>query len=179
MTNTKIDLKAPWLMRIIAVITALILIFCLPSHAGELQFRYGLGIEIPEPTYKGEVKHFSLAYQNELPPIFIEKTEIGMWADDNGNRQSSGYIAHSFGVRVKAQYIYAEALWGLSLISHPDNVFLSGHMQFMQDLGIGLIDELGRSIGVCYKHLSNAGIQLPNKGRDAIQIQVGIPAPIW
>lgn len=102
-----------------------------------------------------------------------------MWADDNPRRSSSGFLGYSVGLRVKAQYIYVESLWGICGISHPDNTFLSGNFQFMQDLGIGFIDELGRSIGISYKHISNAGIQIPNKGRDALQIQVGIPFGLW
>lgn len=157
----------------------LILLFCIPSFAGEIQARYGLGIEIPEPTYKAEVKHFSLAYQTDLPPLFIEKTELGAWFDDNAARSSSAFISYSVGLRIKVQYIFAECLWGGALISTPDNVFLSGHIQFMQDLGIGLIDELNRTIAITYKHISNAGIQLPNKGRDALQVQVGFPLELW
>lgn len=156
-------------------------LLALPAYGGEFQLRYGVGIFLPDAKHPAEVKNFSIAHQQEFAMLGVQKTELGFWADsrkDQG-RSDSAYGSYSVGLRVNPEPLYIEALWGVALISTPD-VFLSGHFQFTQDLGIGFKDHYGRAIGVSYKHLSNAGIMLPNKGRDMFLIQIGIPAgDLW
>lgn len=146
------------------------------AFAGDasMDFKYGLGVFIKEkPNRFAEVKHFSLSYRDSLVGVLDHKAEVGLFADIRccKNRKSSMYGGYSVGMRLERGIIYTSTYWGVALISNPDNR-LSSPFNFMGDLSVGLTDGR-RYIGVNYKHLSNAGLSLPNKGRDFVSIEVG------
>ena len=68
--------------------------------------------------------------------------------------------------------MYGYAFFGPALISATDTQ-LSTNFQFATDIGFGVRDrETFMSVG--YGHISNAGIKLPNKGRDYLLFLVGV-----
>lgn len=144
----------------------------------EIQTRYGVGVFVPNASNPAEVKLLSFALQDQFGSMFIHKGEIGFYGDSRADlgRRTSGYLGYSLGVRVGPQLtgLYLETLWGVAAISHTD-VWLGGNLQFMGDLAIGFQDRQGKCIGVAYKHISSAGIFMPNKGRDFLVIQVCVP----
>jgi len=156
----------------------ILLLFCSISQANDLQIRYGIGIFVPDTKNPTEIILVSLAHQRPfLKDLLVNKIELGAFSDSRSDlgRRSSGYIADSIGLRIQPfQGFYVESLWGLSALSHTDS-WLGSHFQFMQDLGIGFVDSNSSTIGLSYKHISSAGLFLPNKGRDFIVIQIGIP----
>ena len=136
---------------------------------------YGLGI-LDKNSTSADVKIFSLGYQDDWIWVFDHKYEMGLWTDvrrDMG-RSSSGYVAYSVGLEPELDWFYIHSFWGLLLMTNPD-AYLSTNFQFMQDLGIGFQGKKGSRIGVNYKHISNAGIKTPNKGRDFFQVKLQIP----
>lgn len=54
---------------------------------------------------------------------------------------------------------------GIGFISDTD-VYLGGHLEFNHNLYIGIKDKHDKSIGLSYRHISNAGLFMPNVGRD-------------
>jgi|SRR5581483_378658 len=166
--------------RILLILTAIVVavtIMVTPTRvlAGEgTFFKYGVGI--PKDNDKlGSVKNFSFGYQGETSLFFDYKYEAGLWADSNGDgRSSSGYGAASLGLEPRLGTFYVHSFWGLAYITNTDTQ-LSTNIEFMQDFGLGLRDSRGVGIGLGYKHVSNAGIKLPNRGRDFLCIQMQIP----
>lgn len=145
------------------------------AEAGEGSFfKYGVGTFLPDQKSKAEVKLFAVGYQNEL--LFLDyKLETGLWADSGGsNRSSAGFGAASLGLEPHLGVFYIHSFWGLAFITDTDSM-LSTHYQFMQDLGLGVGDNRGIRVGVGYKHISNAGIKSPNRGRDFLYINLQIP----
>ena len=158
-----------WLLGFLALLSS-------TAYAGNLIGKYGLGIMVPDSRSVAEVKLFSLGYQHDYwKDLLLAQYELGVFADAHGeNRKSSGYIAASTGIRVSPGAVYAEVLWGVALITSPDSM-LSTVYEFTNDTVIGLRDSRGRAFGIGYKHFSNAGIKLPNKGRDFILVHLQFP----
>lgn len=137
-------------------------------------FKYGLGVFLPDQKSKAEVKMFSVGYQDELY-IIDYKLEAGLWADQRGgDRSSSGFGSASLGIEPRLGWFYIHSFWGVALITSPDSM-LSTPYQFSQDFGLGVGDTRGVRVGAGYKHLSNAGIKSPNKGRDFMYLSLQIP----
>ena len=108
--------------------------------------------------------------------IFDYKYEFGGWVDNvSSDRKSAGYASASLGIEPKfSDWFYINSFWGVALITNTDTQ-LSTPYEFMQDLGVGVKDSRGVRIGTGYKHISNAGIKQPNRGRDFLFINLQIP----
>lgn len=136
------------------------------------------GANVPSEAEKlGRTKALFLSYQDKLFGPIIQQYEGGFWFDNSGieGRRSSGLLGYSLGVNANAGSFFAQALVGPSLITSTDSN-LGGPFQFNNDFGFGIKDqETGGSVGITYKHISSAGIELPNKGRDFIMFRVGVP----
>jgi len=134
-------------------------------------FKYGVGLNEDIKT----VKTFTLGYQAPLFAIFDYQLEGGMF---NDSKQTQGLIAFSnvsIGVSTfTTSGIYAKIFFGPALISQTDTR-LSSIFEFNHDLEFGFVDKKGLSIGVNYKHMSNAGIVLPNYGRDLLLLKIQFP----
>lgn len=152
---------------------ALSVAYCTDAQAYELGLKYGL--ETTDQVTAKEVKFVSLEYQNDIAFIFRHKLAAGAWFDQNTdlNQSSSNFVAYSMGIKVQPGPLYLENLFGISMISRTD-ALLSTNFEFTEELGVGLQDEYGRYIGFSFKHFSNAGIQLPNIGRNFVLISTGI-----
>lgn len=87
---------------------------------------------------------------------------------------SSGFASFSIGTGVNFPWFYAGIYTGVGFITHPDRK-LGSNFQFFQDVEMGVRDDKGRTFGVFFKHVSNAGIVPPNIGRDYFGLSVGIP----
>lgn len=165
-----------WLALLLLLVPALSQADDLDMRTGEGTFvKYGLGIPTKDQASNSEVKLFAIGRQSPTPFFFDEKWEIGVWSDVHGaGRKSSGYGSWSLGLEPKLGAFYIHSFWGVALITTKDSM-LGSNYQFMQDLGIGLRDYRGVGIGAGYKHISNAGIKSPNKGRDFFYAQIQIP----
>ncbi len=154
-----------------------ILLLCLlsvPLRADEFLFKYGIQMFQTKWT---DVKLFTVGYQGDLTRFFKYQGEVGFYADtraDGNVRKSSALATGSVGFEVEHSFFYASVFWGLGFISTPDKQ-LSSVFEFNQDLSVGFRDSRGTSIALNYKHLSNAGITLPNEGRDFLMVRLQIP----
>jgi len=156
---------------------AAIFLGSLQSSGEEVTFKYGLGFGQPNQDGVAETKYISFGYQNGMSNVFDYKLDLGAWFDSldpDKEKRSSGFASSSIGVRVNPNWFYAETFFGVSYITQVDTQ-LSTQFEFTEELGIGIKDEYGKTIGFEYRHFSNAGIALPNKGRDFFLVNVGVP----
>lgn len=120
-------------------------------------------------------KFFSLGYQSTFVSVFDYQYEGGFFIDNQGEgRKSAAFANAALGLSIIKETLYTRFFFGPALISDTDTR-LSTHYQFNTDAEIGIRDERDVAMGIGYKHMSNAGIKLPNAGRDFIFIKLAIP----
>ena len=116
----------------------------------------------------------SLGYEHAFSNGLFIRPEAGWFMDNSGHGVSSPWLAPLVGVR--SQSTVGPTLhfaMGPGYLHNPDSV-LGGHFQFSLEGGASLVDR-NFGIGVVWKHLSSAGIHMPNRGRDFIALQVHVP----
>lgn len=137
------------------------------AHASDTVIKYGANVPT-ETENLGTTKAIFIGQQFHLVGPLISQIEGGGWFDNSGEagRRSSALFGGSLGINVDAHYAFAQALVGPALITRPDSA-LGGPLQFNNDVAIGLRDpSTGATVGLNYKHVSSAGIETPNRGRD-------------
>lgn len=116
-----------------------------------------------------------IGYQHAFSPDFFARGEIGKFEDYSGNGKSSAWITPIFGIKAVSKMgpeLHVGA--GPGYLHVPDNI-LGGHFQFFLEGGLGIASYDGHSyVGIAWKHISSAGIETPNKGRDFIVVQVRV-----
>jgi len=144
--------------------------------AGEAVIKYGVGVGNSAKTSKSEVVMGSMAYQQPFYGLFAQQVEVGGWGDRRADmgRQNSVFMGYSLGLNLNMGYLNAQAFWGVAGITNPDS-YLGGPFQFNHDFAINFMDKRKVKLGVAYKHVSSAGIEKPNIGRDFFMIRVGLP----
>lgn len=121
-----------------------------------------------------ECKLVNFGHRERLPLGLSYQYEGGGWTDVAGNgRKGSLYGAAQLGVQADST-LTARFMAGPALISSPD-AYLGGVFQFTEDFFLGIHGDNGNIVGVKYKHISSAGIEQPNVGRDFAGIEVSIP----
>jgi hypothetical protein len=141
-------------------------------RADEVYSTAALGVFNSGKQSLSEEKFLNVGYRKPLGP-FIEQAEIGGWTDRAGNgRGGSAYGAYQLGFEVHGP-ILGRIATGPALITSPDS-YLGGVFQFTEDFFAGEEDAQGHSIGFIYKHISSAGIEQPNIGRDQMGFQIGL-----
>jgi hypothetical protein len=161
---------------IIKVFFPLFFLFSLTSRADDtMTFKYGLGFGVPQQVDVSEVKYISLGHSYSLNNTFRLKGDLGAWFDGSNNPSShgSGFGSLSLGIRVTPGYFYVDNYFGIAYLTNTD-LILGIPFEFTEELGIGVKDNEGRSVGVEYRHFSNAGISSINHGRDFFLINIGI-----
>lgn len=121
-----------------------------------------------------ECKFVNVGHREDIGFGLTEQYEVGGWTDSAGNgRSGSAYTAYQLGVQTDGP-VYARVMTGPALITSPDS-YLGGVFQFTEDFYIGLKGSNGNTVGIKYKHISSAGLEQPNVGRDFAGFEVGIP----
>lgn len=152
----------------------IIFIFSFSSYAQEDQIVLDGGLGIFHSGERGlsETKLFSLGVQEDLWGPLKDRAIVGGWIDVTGaGKSSSAFAGGQLGFEVNRDGLVAGIFSGPTIISSPD-VLLGGHFQFMDDLHLGIQDEHDNYFGVFYRHLSSAGLEMPNIGRDVIGIEI-------
>jgi hypothetical protein len=117
----------------------------------------------------------ALGYEHTFPIGVFVRPELGWFMDISGHGKSSVFAAPLVGVRSGSRVgPEVHLAMGPGYLQNPDEV-LGGHFQFSLEGGIAMRDE-NFSIGVVWKHLSSAGFNMPNRGRDFITAQVRVHA---
>jgi hypothetical protein len=142
--------------------------------ADSLSLRGGLGLLEGKPT--PTIKAFGMRLESQSDVVYPIYTagEAGLWTDTGSaeGRSGSGFGAFQVGVRPCSEHMYVKAFVGPAYITAIDSV-LGGPFQFKSDLGVGFKDR-DSFVGLNVSHFSSAGIYPVNKGRDAIQLELGI-----
>ncbi len=124
-------------------------------------------------TVDSAVKNIEFGFQGPLK-WGLWQTGLGGWEDTTNylNAKGSIYSHISFGLEPDLGKLYINYFLGPALISRTD-ALLGNNWQFFQELGIGVKGKKrGTRIGVVFKHMSNAGIVKPNKGRNFLNLRV-------
>ncbi len=136
------------------------------AHAGLLLLSFG-------PTINGtigEKKVLTAGYEYNWGAPSL-KLDAGTW---NVNGGMAFYGALNFGVHViSSGGLTTRIGFGPAVISQTDER-LSSNFEFNIQARIGL-NMGGWEAGLNALHLSNAGIKLPNLGRDIVGIYIGVP----
>jgi hypothetical protein len=157
----------------------LFLLSFLAFHASaDTYFKIGLGTGNSGKDIITETKMASIGTQMRLfMEPFVQQLEAGIWIDSRRDlgRESSGFAGYSVGMHVLSKSgIFMEYLLGPSVITHTDSN-LGGNFQFNHDIGVGVKNAKGYSLAFGYKHLSSAGIYMPNNGRDFATFRILLP----
>ena len=134
----------------------------------EVSVRYIINYADPHIDVKG----LSLAHYLHADPL-VFKTEAGVLSSA-GN--FTGFIFGGAGVQPTYGPIFVYFIQSVGLVNNPDGSYLSGNFQFSEDVGVGFRDKNNNtSIGLGFKHISNAGIVAPNNGRDLLNLEIRLP----
>jgi len=99
----------------------------------------------------------------------------GYWLALAQGEKASMFTSLQGGLEVVGESgVFASVMFGPAWVQNPD-VKLSGHFQFHPVFGFGVKNSKGYSLAFAWQHFSNAGIILPNMGRDLLTGQVTIP----
>lgn len=105
------------------------------------------------------------------------KTQLngGYWLALGDGERASFFASWQGGIEVVGPSgAFATAMFGPAWVQNPDRK-LSGRFQFHPSFGFGVKNRGGYSLAFVWHHFSNAGIVLPNAGRDLLTGQVVIP----
>lgn len=112
-----------------------------------------------------------VGYEIGLTANIFVKPEVGYFLDTQNHAASSYWVGMPLLLEVASPYgTFVRMGFGPSYIKTVDHVQLGSHLEFDIEGGIGMKDK-GLSLGLFYKHFSNAGFKQPNMGRDFITIQ--------
>lgn len=132
--------------------------------------KYGVGVDNPNLG----AKLMSFGYQAPLLLLMDYQLEGGVYNDTNQSQGPIGFGNADFGFSAMGDNVYAKAFFGPAFVTSTDSR-LSSIFEFNHDFELGIIDHRGVSVGMAFKHMSNAGIWGSNLGRDFGLFKVQIP----
>lgn len=152
-----------------------LLLFMASMANADLTLNYGVGIAHSAKYSAFETKMFSAGIKNDLYGPFIEKYDLGLWADQIGEgRKSSGFASYNLGIKVEPSILYMESSWGVGAVTNRDTYLGGNFPQFFQDLYAGVQDNRKTKMGLNYRHISSAGLYKPNRGRDFVTVRIEV-----
>lgn len=159
---------------IVAGVTAFTYLLITDDGYPEDYASFAVGVANSGKASLTETKLFNFGHRDKFLFGLSYQYEVGGWIDIAGQgRKGSGYGAYQIGVETDGP-IFARVMVGPALITTPD-AYLGGAFNFTEDFYLGLSGKNGNTIGVLYKHVSNAGLEPPNMGRDFAGVTVSIP----
>jgi Lipid A 3-O-deacylase (PagL) len=160
-------------LRQLAVFTALIftILYAMSAKADEVYLTGAVGVFNSGKSSLSETKYTAAGYRTSLG-WFKQDLELGGWIDRVPGRSGSAYSAYQVGWEVDGPMIM-RVMTGPAFISTTDE-YLGGHFQLKDDFYLGIKDTEGRTMGVKYNHISSAGIETPNIGRDFFGLEIGL-----
>jgi hypothetical protein len=170
------------MLKLVVLLTALF--FSPLTHAGyftdpggEYFLRYGVISGEGTLTAFPNTKLFLVGLRRDHK-IFTTQLEFGGFFDGRAGAKNAAIAILSAGLKTQTLPFSFYYLPGVALMSSTD-AFLSTIFQFSHDLGISLKDARGVSLDFSYRHISNAGIALPNAGRNFLVLKLGLPSEIF
>ncbi len=158
-------------MRVFCVVFLLVLLFPKCLYAADYSVKFGPGIEGQELT--GATKAFGVRREKRHFYGVYDALEAGGYSESLAGRSGAVVVKAQIGAKPgPVTGVYGYAFFGPAYISTTD-AQLSTNFQFATDVGFGVRDET-TFMAFGYAHISNAGIKLPNAGRDYFIFSVGI-----
>lgn len=155
-------------------VLVLILLFSLKARSEETYATAAVGVANSGKNSHAETKFVNVGRRDQFAFGLTYQYEVGGWVDTAGDgRKSSGYGAYQLGVQTDGP-VFARVMAGPALVTNPDS-YLGGPVAFTEDFYFGLSGNNKNTVGVMYKHISNAGLEQPNIGRDLAGVQISIP----
>ncbi len=112
-----------------------------------------------------------LGYEHKFPVGAFVRPQVGYFLDVSGVNRSSFFGSGLVGIRtISPVGPMLHFAVGPAYLQNPDQI-LGGHFQFNLEFGIGM-DDKNFSLEAVVSHLSSAGIEQPNRGRDFIGLEV-------
>jgi len=148
---------------------AIALLFCSTiSYAGEGFMAFGVGVFSTAKRGYGSVKTFSLGHRIDLMEGIYWQNRLGAWGQGSNpdGMRSGGFGSSGPGLRVDLAPVELYAGYGVAVITTPDSYLGGRFPQFQGEIGVTLRDRGGNGIGLEYQHISSAGLNMPNMGRD-------------
>jgi len=132
------------------------------------------GATVENGALNGGSKIFGLRYETPLISGIEMGGEIGGYVDNLGNGRKGAALAKlQLGITPgPREGVFGTAFTGPCLISASDNM-LGSFTQFCTDFGFGIRDDK-TVLSLTYSHISNAGLKMPNHGRDFVVMGAGI-----
>jgi hypothetical protein len=152
-------------------LTILFYITSRSAHAADYSVKFGPGIE--GQTLTGATKMFGIREESYQVRGIYTAVELGGWSESTAGRSKAAFGKLQIGAKPGPETgLFGYAFFGPALISSTDTQ-LSTNFQFATDIGLGIRDRF-TFMSCGYGHISNAGIKLPNKGRDYLLFSVGV-----
>lgn len=146
-----------------------------PARAATLDLSLSAGIGKSVLAHEAFERYGALGV--EYGSAWRARANAGYWFSPAPGTRSSPFLSFQGGPEIVSESGFTAAFrLGPAWIAHPDSQ-LSGHWQFHMTFGAGLKDRGGRSIRAEWNHWSNAGLKLPNMGRDILVLSVTFP--VW
>ena len=158
---------------LIAWTIALTVLFYVTAHAKADDYALRGGAAVSNSGLDGSSKIFGLRHEADLFYGVSTAEEIGGFVDNGGaGRKGSVLGKLQLGITPgRPVGVFGKVFTGPCVISAPDSQ-LGSWYQWSTDFGLGIRDER-TWIAVTYSHISNAGVKLPNHGRDALVMEMG------
>lgn len=161
-------------MKKIIIISSILFSLITEAKENWYSINYGLGNNKHQRSLT-EVKLMTLQLSNNLIKETIKQTfELGYYADNTIISRNNAFVDYMLGIEVKSKPIFISGNSGIGFLSRTDPL-LGTSFQFIHELTIGMYEYNKNNkskIGFSYRHISNAGIKLPNYGRDFIALKL-------
>lgn len=156
-------------------LVALVGLFSTSSRAADYSIKFGPSIE--NDSTDGSSKIFGVRREDPIIKGIYNAVELGGYTDSGGQgRKAAGLVKFQLGTKPGPMTgMFGKAFVGPCLISKTDTV-LGGNFQFCTDIGVGIRDK-DTFMDVGYGHVSSAGLESPNHGRDALIFETGLSFP--
>lgn len=144
------------------------------AKAEEVYVSYGLGAFKSAENVVSETKITNAGVRLKIYSPWEWQIKLGGWLDGSGNptRKSSFYTSTGPQYVINAGPVVIRNGIGLAYISNPDSYLGGRFPQFDLEVYVGLKNKTGSAIGFQLEHLSSAGINKPNIGRDFFVLQL-------
>jgi hypothetical protein len=143
-----------------------LLALLLSTAQAEVALQYGAavtGVEAPQQS-----QYFSVQYSEPLVGGIRWRGELGGYTrlpEEGITALPSAFGNIGVGIRPNTGSFVMESYWGAGGISNPDS-YLGGVFNFFHSFRIGVVGTNGLGVTLFFNHISSAGINDPNVGRD-------------
>lgn len=133
------------------------------------------GPAIIDGSPSGTSKIFGVRTDSTLILGAYSSNEFGFWVDNRPGMNTSAFIKSQVGIQPgNTEGLFGKVFIGPAIITSTDAA-LGGHIQFSEDIGLGVRDK-DTMMSITYSHFSSAGLSSPNHGKDFLTFELGF---IW